>query len=448
MRQIGESSTMHSNDVRTLLEDRKGHIWIGYRNQGLDCYDPQTGTYQHFEHESFDQDGLPSNTIRGLYEDRQGQLWLGSSAGLSRIIPSASGYRFETITTAEGENLSIVYAFFEDSRGLFWLGTPNGLIQYDRLTDTVFFYRDDKRLGGGRNFIRCIAEDNEGNLWLATDGGGIDEYILETNEFVNYRSELNNDSSLSHNKVYSLLFDSKGRLWAGTHSGLDVFDTVTGKFTSYTESDGLANNVVYSVLEDDLGYMWVSTANGLSRLAPEDITFNNYLQGFEFSDDAWSQNDDGTILMGGLNGFFRFHPARMMNNKIAPKVYINRFSLQNKQVNKGDEVNGRVLLDVPVSEIRKIELEHDENFFSVELLALSLSKPDQISYQYQLEGFNSSWIDADPSRRTAVFTNVPFGNYSLKYRAANADGIWSDQAVLQNCNVIRLSTKRPCLRWF
>jgi hypothetical protein len=71
-------------------------------------------------------------------------------------------------------------------------------------------------------------------------------------------------------------------------------------------------------------------------------------------------------------------------------------------------------------------LNHNENFFSFELLAVSLGHPHQVKYQYQLNGFNDNWIDMDANSRTAYFTNVPYGNYQFKYKAANADGIWSD----------------------
>lgn len=432
MRRTGEPSTMHSNDVRTLLEDRMGNIWIGYRNEGLDCYTSRSGSYLHFERNNACQDCLPSNVIRGMFEDKNGQLWLGSSAGLTQIIPTKTGYRFETIQLQTEQPPGTVYEFLEDSKGLFWLGTTSGLVLYDRAKNTSKLFRfDDGQDDHSRRFIRCIQEDHQGNIWLATDGKGIIRFNPETGEFNDYRSDRSQSGSLSHDKVYCLLFDSTNRLWVGTHSGLNLWDEKTGTFTVFTELDGLTNNVVYSILEDKEGFLWISSANGLSRFTPSNKTFKNYLHGFEFSDDAWWQNRQGHILFGGLNGFFKFNPQELIDNQVSPNVFLHSFSLQNNVIELNEEVNGRILLEVPLKDAKQIDLSHDENFFSIELRAISLSRPEQIHYQYQLEGFNTQWIDLDARIRTASFTNVPFGHYAFKYRAANADGVSTEESVLQ-----------------
>ena len=432
MKRTGEPSTMHSNDVRTLLQDRKGNIWIGYRNEGLDCYNPESGRYLHFERDSGYKKCLPSNIIRGMFEDKNGQLWLGTSAGLTRIVPTKAGYQFETIQLQTKQPPGTVYEFFEDSKGLFWLGTTSGLVLYDRAKNAAkLFLFDNGQQDNSRRFIRCIEEDKQGDIWLATDGKGIVRFNPETGDFSDYRSEHNQAGSLSNDKVYCLLFDSADRLWVGTHSGLNLWDEKTEAFSVFTELDGLTNNVVYSILEDKEGFLWISSANGLSRFSPSNKTFKNYLHGFEFSDDAWWQNKQGHILFGGLNGFFKFHPQELIDNQVSPNVFLHAFSLQNNVIELNEEVNGRILLEVPLMNAKQIDLHHDENFFSIELRAISLSRPEQVHYQYQLEGFNTQWIDLDARIRTASFTNVPFGNYAFKYRAANADGVSKEESVLQ-----------------
>lgn len=430
----GDSAIMRSNDVRTLLEDQQGNIWIGYRNEGLDRFNSGQGIVEHFTATLKNERKLPSNVIRGMFEDSDGHLWLGSSAGVSMLVKAGASYRVETITQNISEQLGpigSVYEFYEDSKNRFWIGSTDGLILYDRTSGKARLYRHEIDSNvGNRNFIRSITEDDQGYIWLASDGAGIDRFNPETGQFTNYRSLLKDPFSLSNNKVYCVLFDSQKRLWVGTHSGLNCLEPGSEGFRLYTESDGLVNNVIYSVNEDNEGYIWVSTANGLSRISPDTESINNYLQGFEFSDDAWWQNGKGELLLGGLNGFYKFDPAHMVNNKVAPKVYVKGFSLQNKPVKKGQRVNKRVLLHKLITQTDSIELAHDENFFTFDLLSIALSKPRQVHYQYQLEGFNNDWIDADYQERKAVFTNVPFGHYKFKLRAANADGIWSETKII------------------
>lgn len=49
--------------------------------------------------------------------------------------------------------------------------------------------------------------------------------------------------------------------------------------------------------------------------------------------------------------------------------------------------------------------------------------PDNISYSYQLEGFEKNWNDIG-NQRTATYTNLPKGHYTLKVRSTNSDGVW------------------------
>jgi signal transduction histidine kinase/ligand-binding sensor domain-containing protein/DNA-binding response OmpR family regulator len=431
--QLGRNSTMQSNDVRSLCQDHSGNIWIGYRSRGLDLFDSKNGEYHHFEKDIQNKTSLPSNVIRGIYQDSKGQIWIGSSGGLSHLKIENKEYKFHTTTKINGRDIGSVYEFYEDSKNRFWLGTTNGLLLYSENEEDLktFKHKKEQLVINRYNFIRCITEDKEGNIWLATDGGGIDVIDPEEGYIRSYNTQSKNEKVLSHNKVYCLLFDSQNRLWAGTHNGLNLMVDKAGNFKTYTQANGLVNDVIYSVQEDAEGNLWISTANGLSKFDPKTENFQNYLQGFEFSDDAWSKNQQGELLLGGLNGFFRFHPKDIQQNDIAPLLRIEGFRLQNKILKVNKEHNGRVILTAPISELQQLDLKHDENFFSLNLLAISLSNPNQVRYKYQLVGFNNNWIELDADSRTAHFTNVPHGDYEFMFKAANADGIWSDEAILK-----------------
>ncbi|PCH71332.1 MAG: hypothetical protein COC06_01470 [Bacteroidales bacterium] len=432
MRRMSENSTMYNNNVRTIIEDQDENIWIGYWNSGLDYLDTKTNIYKHFEEGDGNQDNIPSKVIRGMFQDKEGRMWLGTNFGFTEIIKKDEDFTFRNYSSLNGNKLGGGYEFFIDSKDRFWIGTTNGLVQFHKESETgqIYSHSSNEYLNNQRNFIRCIAEDKEGNLWLATDGGGLDKFNPETGSFTGYKSELTRKGSISHNKIYCLLFDSKNRLWVGTHNGLNLMNKNGKQVQLYSESDGLINNVVYSIQEDQKGDLWISTSNGLSCLTPDTGKFRNYLQGFEFSDDAWWKNSKGEIFVGGVNGFFKFDPNSLLENEIEPKVYLTGFSLQNKIIKSGDIVNGRVLLASSISDTRKIDLFHNETFFTIDLLALSFSNPDYIQYSYKLEGFNSDWIHLDSKMRSATYTNVPNGEYQFKYKAANADGVWSQESDL------------------
>jgi signal transduction histidine kinase/ligand-binding sensor domain-containing protein/DNA-binding NarL/FixJ family response regulator len=431
VRQPGKASTMFSNDVRNILQDRFKNIWIGYRIQGVDMYNPNDKSFFHFNNGDDGLNTLPSNHIRSFFETKEGEVLVGSSRGITWMHKVSDGYKAETITSIAGKEITTVYYMHQDKAGRLWFGTTAGLFMIDRQNEIEKHYRPQTKPlnGGNRDFIRCIAEDQQGRLWLGTDGGGVDVVDKEKGFIKSYVSTLGKPDGLSHNKAYCTLVDSDNEVWVGTHNGLNRL-MADGSFKVYNERNGLVNNIVYSVQEDKAGYIWVSTAKGLSKLNKTDGKIQNYLRDEEFSDDAWFKNHDGELFYGGLNGFIYFDPLEIHPNETAPLISIESFSLKNEAVQPGDEVDGRVLFNQAIDGVSQLDLKHHENFFSLKIIGIALQKPRQVRYQYQLKGFNDEWVDLDPYSRSAIFTNVPPGNYQFLYRAANSDGIWSKEEQL------------------
>jgi diguanylate cyclase (GGDEF)-like protein len=72
-----------------------------------------------------------------------------------------------------------------------------------------------------------------------------------------------------------------------------------------------------------------------------------------------------------------------------------------------------------------VELQPGARDVSVEFAALDYSAPDALRYQYTLEGYDRGWTDADSAHRTATYTNLSPGNYTLRVRGTNRAGVWS-----------------------
>ena len=65
--------------VRSLLEDRKGALWVG--SDGAGIYSRDGGVMTVFNR----QNGLSGNTVRAIEEDRAGRIWVGTDVGLDVI---------------------------------------------------------------------------------------------------------------------------------------------------------------------------------------------------------------------------------------------------------------------------------------------------------------------------------------------------------------------------
>ena len=83
------------------------------------------------------------------------------------------------------------------------------------------------------------------------------------------------------------------------------------------------------------------------------------------------------------------------------------------------------LLKVDIDDADKLVLSHKENIFSVHFAALDYTNPQNIQYAYILDGFEKQWTFAD-KQRSVTYTNLPKGEYVLRVRSTNSDGVWVD----------------------
>ena len=86
---------------------------------------------------------------------------------------------------------------------------------------------------------------------------------------------------------------------------------------------------------------------------------------------------------------------------------------------------GNSLLKVDIDDADKLVLSHKENIFSVHFAALDYTNPQNIQYAYILDGFEKQWTFAD-KQRSVTYTNLPKGEYVLRVRSTNSDGVWVD----------------------
>ena len=139
--------------------------------------------------------------------------------------------------------------------------------------------------------------------------------------------------SISSNKITCIVEDSKGYIWAGTHSGgINKFDKTSGKFILYSLKQGLPNDVVFGILEDEKGFLWISTLNGLSKFDPEKEKFRNYdvsdgIIHNQFNWHASLKNKTGQMYFGTINGLISFHPSSVKIDSQPPLVVLTSFKI-------------------------------------------------------------------------------------------------------------------------
>jgi signal transduction histidine kinase/DNA-binding response OmpR family regulator/streptogramin lyase len=337
-------------------------------------------------------------------------------------------------TTLSDDKISVLY---EDSFGILWIGTvAGGLNRYDDSNAQFISYKNDPDDSTtlSHNRVYTIVEDKTGTIWIGTFGGGLNKFKRDTEDFIHYLSDPENRFSLSNNKIYSILEDQSGYFWIGTvGGGLNKFDRGKDIFHHYRETDGLANDVIYGILEDDHRNLWLSTNKGLSKFNINQESFKNFdwrdgLQHDEFNQGAAFKNKSGEMFFGGINGFNIFHPDSIRDYTETPEIAITDFLLLNKPVSIGfDTLWSRTILEKSISETEIIELNYDDNVFSIEFAALDFRNPEKNKYAYIMEGFNEEWTYTNADRRFATYTNLDPGEYVFRIKGSNADGIWNEK---------------------
>ncbi len=216
--------------------------------------------------------------------------------------------------------------------------------------------------------------------------------------------------------VCALLKDSLGNTWTGNPSGLFKYQKKTDSFTRFSKADGLIDNFVSGIVEEKPGLLWISTAKGLSKFNYEKNTFDNYKVGVFNRGVASIKTSSNKLLFGTPNGIFHLYPDKIKTNTFKPKVVLTSFKVLNKEINT----------KTPLSKLKKFNLTHKDKFFSFEFSALDYSDTGSNRYKYKLEGFDKDWITLGPQRHFAGYTNIAGGNYTLRVKGTNNDGLWNE----------------------
>lgn len=435
--------------VHCMFEDREGNVWLGTIGDGLLRLRRRRVMMLN------SSTGLPDTGCNSVFEDSRSNLWIGTANGLFRLSGGKLTTYFLRLARDNSGSFRIA-AIDEDHSGALWFGVNNGVVRYQDQRFTEYPLP-------GLGLIFAITEDHHGQIWLGTDGG--------LRRFEDGRlTSFSRTEGLVNNEVKHIYEDRSGALWLGTTGGVSRFRE--NRFTNYTTLEGLSNNTVRAVYEDQDGTVWLGTyGGGLNRMRNGHITPITVQQGLydDFisslvpdldggRDDFWllgnrgvfrvsrrALNDvadgrskivrcvvyneaDGMLPSEGQGGhqpagwrardgqlyFPTIRGVAVINPKLEsrqpPPVQIERVLVE------GQELDARHPIVIPPS---KGNLE-------IDYTGLSLGKPEQVQFSYQLRGLNEQWVDVG-RRRTAYFPQLEPGSYRFSVRALSPDGVWSER---------------------
>lgn len=375
----------------TLLQDKKGNIWIGTKGDGVYLLRPKDSLCTSFYIEQYKNDpkdmfSLSHDVIYSIHEDSIGQIWLGSyGGGINRYDSQHKRFinqnnHFKNYPIDIGFQIRIV----RSHNNKIYIGSTFGLIvlamddKQANISDYKIYSKTYKEKDGIRaNDIHNIHITKNNDVYIATFGGGMSKVVA----------------------------------WDGAGFPL--------KFKTYDSKNGLLSDIALSITEDNNSHLWINNEGSLTRFNPQDESFEQFndvsraISNQHFMETLPLLTTDGELIYGCAHGTLSFFPDKITKNTYTPYLALTKFKVSNNDYP----------LSTKIDDVKEIVLSHNENIFSIEYVVLDYTDSHGITYAYKLEGFDKEWIN-NQKQRIVNYTNIPPGEYVFRVRSTNSNGTW------------------------
>ena len=300
---ITTNNGLASDNVRCMLQDEQGFIWIT-TVKGLNRYDGTS--FDLFKKRLFDTTSLSKNILGLLVEDIKRNIWITLDGvsdwdlfspskeiripfpPLEEIARNDIKQHLDTsaivfqIKSTNGKNpifgygRETPYSMLELKNKEVWIASPDGISIFNPATNTIRpFLGDASHDSKVFKDAKVLHEDENGAIWLNTQLGiqkwNMENQILETiipNVTLNY-----------YEYMFQILF-TENEVYVCSE-GLKVYDKKTKQIKHYQADlyalNRLSSNNTTCLMQDDLGRIWIGTADaGINIIDPYKPQVYNY----------------------------------------------------------------------------------------------------------------------------------------------------------------------------
>ncbi len=309
----GDSTTISSNKIRRMSQDKFGYLWIETFDNQVHRMDVNTGCFQNFP--IVFKKGWQNYDIKYLEETTHGVMWMYLvNKGCVRVASSenSSDYTIDYFPMGDTPGAANVTCILADTVGGVWIGTENGLSYWPAdVSDSNVDQKVKTYLTHPAKYISSIYQE-EGDAWFGTANGEI--YHLE-----NATPKLMWSFGEHYNHTYRINFSVKltsGDVCFGTDHGLVYFDKKQQAFSHFGGDDnGLKSEQILSYYKDQSDNLWLITEDrGVTRFNPHQQTFQYFalrpetrLSIVEGEKQSFWEDINGDLWIGIFGGgVFRF----------------------------------------------------------------------------------------------------------------------------------------------
>jgi ligand-binding sensor domain-containing protein/signal transduction histidine kinase len=285
---LGLQEGLQSGPVQVLFGDNRGALWIGSAGNGLNCW--LDGKLTKFTMSG----GLPSDSITALAQDHDGRIWVGTQSGLV-VLQDGHSVLLAGMGIFSGKPIATLFC---DRDGTMWVGAVGvGVFSFN---SDKFDQLRNAAMDGLLREPHCLLVDKGGRIWI----GAGDAFVLcrDGNQWRRFGIPRH----LATHYVSALAEQPDGTVWAGS-DGEGLFEFKAGKLVVINASSGLSDNLVEALLIDREGKLWIGTHGGLNRIGLEKVSVLGHNQGLEYgSVQGLAEVHPGVIWAAQPNGLYQW----------------------------------------------------------------------------------------------------------------------------------------------
>lgn len=434
---LTETDGLASNDVRTILEDRNGDIWLG-TIAGLQRL--HHGVFTSYS--PMDRFSKRRSQTESIFEQNDGSIWTGTLEG---GVVQWKGGHWRRFGKAEGLPPGQVRGFFE-----------HGTVQAIAIADYGIFEQRGRRFtkisGIPHGYVTTPAIAGDGSVWFRVENQGL--YRLKDGRL----TQLGTTDGLTEKRLWSLTVDAHGVPWIGDATGLQRwngqhFDRMlttpgqplcvawpddgiavgtfnglllrvgsSGSGRMLTQNEGLPGNMVLDILNDGDGNLWVVTARAIARLPR--AQWMEYAEGRINRVDAESFDEaDGLksryVLPLNEVTATRAHDGRLWFATINGPAVVDPHLPASAPA---QAVMDSVIVDDRHNLRGNLTVRPGRHRLTFTYTSPSTIAPEQMRFRYRLSGWDRDWVDAGTSREVS-YTGLPPRTYTFEVIATNREGV-------------------------
>ncbi len=270
-------------------EDDNNTVWLVPRGGTFSYYDESTGRLIPHTLQSSGYAYANISVIRKYFVDSQRNVWIRSTHDLSLL--NFRHHAFHDVTITANADTRALCAAHD---GKLWIGDVDGRVMLYSSPDSIpATVPESSPLGSLKyltgsgtltsqpvkmsDHIYTMLEDSRHRLWIGTKGDGI--YLLESpGRLRHFMPQADNPYSLADKNIYALDQDASGRIWVGTYgSGLclvsesdnDIRFIHSRNDLKGYPTEGFQN--IRRITHTPQGLIILSTTDGLVTLAGESV---------------------------------------------------------------------------------------------------------------------------------------------------------------------------------